>query len=232
MTAGLIASAVVLDLFSVSRANGQGGPNPLPVTVVNTPLPVSGNISVANSPAVQAQQSGAWTVGAQQSGAWTVGAQQSGAWNVGISGTPNIVVANPSSAPVLLRDVDNPDKSPWQRSASVVVAAGSISANTILAVPAGKRFVIEEVSTDCALPVGQRIRERVLVIEGGVQVSHRIVATPLGTFDFGSGPFDVFEATHHTKIYAVGNIELVVARSDTSGTASVNFSLSGHLVDY
>jgi hypothetical protein len=47
-----------------------------------------------------------------------VSATQSGTWNVGITGTPSVNVGNSASSPVLVRDVDNPVRSPYTDLAS------------------------------------------------------------------------------------------------------------------
>ena len=110
----------------------------VPVTVQGMPQ-LTGSVSVSNTP--------------------TVSAQQSGTWNVGISGTPTVSVGNPSSNPVMVRDVDNA-KQPFMRTVNLVLGANeSFKSEQFPAcpnnpnlcsneVPNGKLMVVEYVSAE------------------------------------------------------------------------------------
>jgi hypothetical protein len=70
VASSLVAVAALTIIFAGrGEAQGNGNGNGLPsgpnVTVVNTPLPVTGNVTatLAGGGVVQAQQSGPWTVG-------------------------------------------------------------------------------------------------------------------------------------------------------------------------
>jgi hypothetical protein len=80
LVAAVIAGfAVIGYLMSSQQAVAQGPPSGLAVNIVNPlPLPVTGSTTVSG----------------------TVAATQSGTWNVGVTGTPNVNVANPATAPV------------------------------------------------------------------------------------------------------------------------------------
>ena len=79
-----IGLGIAMLLATVSIAKGQQGPPPsagsAPVTVVNTPLAVTGNTTVSGSVAI--------------SNTPTVNAKQSGNWNVGIVGTPTVNIGS------------------------------------------------------------------------------------------------------------------------------------------
>ena len=90
----LIAGGAVMILAAIgTMMNRQamqaaGGPS---VTIESPiPLPVTGTVAVTGSTTVSG----------------TVAATQSGTWNVGVTGTPNVNVANPATAPALT--LDNP----------------------------------------------------------------------------------------------------------------------------
>src|ERR1051326_4393671 len=68
--------------------------------VCSSDLPISGSTTVAG----------------------TVAASQSGPWTVGITGTPNVTVTNPATAPVFFRNVDDPGRTPYESSAQCVVS--------------------------------------------------------------------------------------------------------------
>src|SRR5215813_8954976 len=217
-TTGFVIFTLTVALINGGRAEGSGtlsntpgsAPTPTstgsaPVTVLNTtsnPVPtsvqgtttISGNVNVSNTPTVNAQQNGLWSVGilgtptfglspaanavqAQQNGAWNVGisgtptfgispsantiqAQQNGSWNVGITGTPNVNIAGtptvalaPGStvqlgtqtAPVLVRDVDNPARQPFSRSFFLQAGDNYVCQEAVV-VPVDKRLVIEQVN--------------------------------------------------------------------------------------
>jgi hypothetical protein len=44
-----------------------------------------------------------------------VAATQSGTWNVGLTGTPNVNVANPATAPALFLNVNDPGRIPYHQ---------------------------------------------------------------------------------------------------------------------
>ncbi len=72
VTLGFGVLIAVLGFTTNAPVGAQGPPGGLDVTVVNTPLPVTGSLSISGTP--------------------TVNAQQSGTWNVGINGTPTVAM--------------------------------------------------------------------------------------------------------------------------------------------
>jgi|KBSMisStandDraft_5_1062788.scaffolds.fasta_scaffold98172_4 hypothetical protein len=153
--------------------------------------------------------------------------------NVVISGTPLVTVANPAGNPVSVRDVDNPDAHPFQIAMNVVLDGSNVGDESFT-VPAGKRLIIDQVSIDSAVPVGDKVRISIITEAGLFQVSHAMNVVPRGTFHLPPDQvFDVFEATHLTRLFAEGgsNVGLHVSRNDTAGRAGVYFAISGHLID-
>jgi hypothetical protein len=128
----LIAAAVLSGLAIIGtimnshQAEAQGPPGGLAVNIVNPlPVPVTGSTTVSG----------------------TIAATQSGAWNVGITGTPNVQIANPATAPALTLDIS--------RSASQHVILNCIplqlngcadqSGSSPYMVPAGQNLVVTSV---------------------------------------------------------------------------------------
>jgi hypothetical protein len=95
LTAVIAGLAVIGYLMNSQQAvaqNQQG--EAVTINPAQLPLPVKGSLGVSG----------------------TIAATQSGAWNVGITGTPNFNVVNQATAPVLIRDVDNPGRHPFRAS--------------------------------------------------------------------------------------------------------------------
>ena len=95
----LLALSVTLAIIAGVNATPTQASGSAPVTVVNTPLPVTGNATV----------SGTVNIGNTP----TVNAQQSGSWTVDINGTPSVSIANgavTASVPAItkFRDVFEP----------------------------------------------------------------------------------------------------------------------------
>jgi hypothetical protein len=145
---GLGILGVVLSTMPSNHAAAAGA---APVNVVNTPLPVSGSVSAA--------QSGSWNVGITGMPTVNLGAGNS----VGINGS--IQVGNLATNPVFVSDVDNPARHPIQLNNACGIGATVISCSTVgqdvpgvdYTVASGMQLVIEDVSYDVALPTGQKV---------------------------------------------------------------------------
>jgi hypothetical protein len=130
---GLVVVVSVVSLVPQKNAVAQNQ-NTQPVKVVNTPLPVTGNITGTIS--------------------GTVAAQQSGAWNVGINGTPSVTVSNfPSTQPVSISNtsttplyVDIAESNPYQSTCQEVLTDTASPTCNLSAVPTGDRLIIESAS--------------------------------------------------------------------------------------
>ena len=123
----LALAAATIPLSKPTQAQ-QGS---APVTVVNTPLPVSlvGTGSIAGT--VNAAQSGAWNVGVTTLPA----VQLAAGTTVGITGG----LSNTAAAPIFVRDVDEPGRNAYFAAVcqSTETPCGGVT------VPAGYRYVIE-----------------------------------------------------------------------------------------
>lgn len=77
--------------------------------------------------------------------------------NANINGTPNVnaTIVNPSSSPLLVRDVDA-GRSPFEIRLTFNIDDGSAVNQTRFDVPSGKRLVIEHVSARVQGPAGQK----------------------------------------------------------------------------
>lgn len=83
----LIATVAALGLMIALGVNAAApSPAPVSVNVVNTPLPVTGSVSVSGTSSVNASQNGNWSVG----------------------------ITNTAANPVPVRNVDRPDSAPFE----------------------------------------------------------------------------------------------------------------------
>ena len=124
--AGLAALWQIGSLMNSRSAVLQAANGPI-VTIdpSQLPLPISGSTTVAG----------------------TVAASQSGPWTVGITGTPNVTVTNPATAPVFFRNVDDPGRTPYESPAQCVVGNNNSLCSAIFgAVPPNHRLVVQHVS--------------------------------------------------------------------------------------
>src|SRR5688572_4259245 len=174
-----LVSILVLSNFGARQAQGSVIPQAervADVRVVNTtaePVPVvtrgttnvSGAVSVTNTPTVKVAPGASF----------------------GIDPSHNAVqIANPESAPIAARDVDF-GRRPFHQSADFSFPDGAITRTTPIAIPAGKRLVIEYVSGLLAVPVGQNITKIVLGVTLNQQFAdHFVVRTPIGESGFSN----------------------------------------------
>jgi len=109
---------------SAQPARGPAGPG---VTVINTPLPIAGDVNATVT------------------------------GSVSLTGNPTVTVGNPESAPALVRDVDYAARERFELVSDEMSYCCTIAATETLGfVPAGKRLIIEHVSAFAHLPPGQR----------------------------------------------------------------------------
>jgi hypothetical protein len=135
----LLVGAFLAAMAQPEPAIGAGS---APVTVVNTPLPVTLSGSVSGT--VQAEQSGPWSV----------------------------TVGNAAGSPVLVRDVDRESPEPFQMNIHLTINAGDLFDGEAFSVPAGKRLVIECVTARTDVFPGQETEVFVTTTVGGQPVSH------------------------------------------------------------
>lgn len=176
----------------------------------------------------------------------TVNAQQSGAWNVGIDAARNGVrVTNSDSDPVTVKLTGaGSGRKPYQARFSAEVPAGSISGDSFIAIPAGKRLVIENISAIARTGAGSRMQIQLYsyfdngdgVGDVGDITFHRIALTDQGTY----AGVATSSANHKVLIFAdeqIGTAHFGIAlqvRMDTpavGGTNQGQVTLSGYLED-
>jgi hypothetical protein len=162
----------------------------------------------------------------------TVDARQSGAWTVGIDPARSVVIVQNSAAdPLSVSVVDPNGRQPFQMRVPIDVFAGgpSSSTETLIPIPVGKRFVIENVSAEAEIPAGEKI---VLFIQTRLDASspnnstpHFIALSDQGVF----GTKSIFAANHKTLEFAVIQLSVTARPTFSSGTGSATVTLSGYL---
>lgn len=208
-------------------------------TSSSAPTSQTQNVNVVNTPTVNAQQSGAWNVGIN--GTPTVNLNSGTI--VGISGTPvvgldasnntvkfdavnNTVKIDPAT-PVLVRDVDNPARQPFQASIDTDWPAGFIvKTTTLLTVPVGKRAVIEYATFYIAPSAGSKIQFAELgTTVGGNPASFDFVGTPITSIGVVAQPLRLY-ADAGTNIVGIVGLD-----STSTGGGEIKISISGYLVN-
>jgi hypothetical protein len=158
------------------------------------------------------------------------------------------VLAGPRDPdPVRVRVVNTPTvkalpvayKQPWHRALFIEVPAGSLSANASIAVPSGKRLVIEWVSGTTRVDAAELVRMTLASTASGEFASHEI-APSVYKRDFSSlstpfAPDFIMAFSQSVKIYADPGTTVTIGaiRSENGEITPTGFgfSLSGYLVD-
>jgi hypothetical protein len=206
----LIAGGAVLLLAAIGTmmnrqaAQAAGGPS---VTIESPiPLPVTGTVAVTGSTTVSG----------------TVAATQSGTWNVGLTGTPNVNVANPATAPALFLNVEDPGRVAYQAVAKGGCGpVGSCFAGFSL-VPANHRLVIQHIS----------VKGVTGVAPANVLVELHVNLPGIGADDFSAtataSPIFVFDQP--VLLYVDAGAFALVDVSG-AGITSIEVNLAGYMLD-
>ena len=190
-----------------------------PVTVVNTPLPVSLTGTGTISGNVNAAQSGVWSVGVTNLPA----VQLAAGTTVGISG------GNTSASPIFVRDADDPARNAFVLG---LCATSKFQTCPAVTVPVGTRYVIEQVSGECNVGSESSIGGFKLTAQlNGVDNVYYI----RDTISAGSGETTIGAFFQESRIYADGGvangISATVFDAGGSGPGSAcSITLSGYLV--
>ncbi|MGB7068150.1 MAG: hypothetical protein WBD22_01530 [Pyrinomonadaceae bacterium] len=193
---GIIALIGLAGAIIPTTTQGQGGVSAKDVNVVNTP---------------------------------TVQAQQSGSWTVDLDGTPTVNVGSSTADPVWVRDV-NDARQPYLSQTFADFAAGSPTASgNFSTVPPGKRLVVEHVSVYGGIPAGQKL---FALITRENNTNHAVVLHPQANFPAFGGS-DQFVASEEMKLYfdAGATPGAFANRNSTTGGGNLIFAISGYLVD-
>lgn len=231
--AAVISIVIIVNVTNPHSTLAQTPPPTVPVKVTNTPLPVASQGTTTVAGAVQAQQSGSWSVG--PTAGTTVGLAPGTSIGVDLTGT-SVNVGNSATNPVLVRDVDGLRDSA-AITQSVNFNPGQQEAVLVGLVPGFlQRFVVEHVSAQFALPPDQAIVSA--TISGSVfstqqagllfQIADFLAPAPLGV----DGGVRIFVANHQTKLYLEASqpSSFTVRRFPFDGAGSARLSLFGYLV--
>src|SRR5262249_50332238 len=156
-----------------------------------------------------------------------------GGASVGISGTPNVNVANQptvSLASGTVIGVRNANALQPLRQKVVVPLADGQDFNTLnaITVPAGKRFVLEDLSGNGVLPAGQKLEEVELGLGDGPNTF--VEVTPTLTGPDPISPLDTFQFGRLARAYVEpwDTAYVRVGRSSTSGNGSAIVNIMGY----
>ncbi len=207
--------AVLFGAQMVAQTALKADAKPADVNVVNTP-----SVNVVNTPTVQL----------------------SGTSSVQVSGTTNVHVQNDSTAPVIVQDVSAPKRTPFQASATFPDQpfTDSGTATGTIAVPAGKRLVIEHVSGRGVVPIRDTDPYFYFTISttvGGVSIEHPMDVPKPFNFQCGgclNGVNSVHAISQEMKLYADpgSTIQIsVLAFNPIGNIISISFAVSGYLED-
>ena len=193
---GIAALVAAVGIIIPRSTQGQAGINSKDVNVVNTP---------------------------------TVQAQQSGSWTVGLAGTPTVSVGSTADDPVWVRDVDDARQPYLSQTFADFTAGAPTASGNFAAVPAGKRLVVEHVSVYGGIPSGQKL---FALITRENNTNHAVVLHPQANFPAFGGT-DYFSASEDMKLYfEAGSVPGAFAnRNFTTGSGNLIFAISGYLVD-
>jgi hypothetical protein len=201
---------VVVSFLTPSPAPGQG--TSAPVTVVNTaanPVPTTAL----------------------------------GTTLVAVRGTPTVNVAsgtvrvgNSVTNPVEVRNVNDATSLYEQRLVFNIDPGNQQNNGSFSNMPTGKRLVIEHISVSATVPSGQRITayftSSITTSVGGLGGGLNFLVMQLqGTYPLGTGPVDVFTASQPMRIYTDSAPVLIGNRTDIVGTATVDATISGYVVN-
>jgi hypothetical protein len=129
-----------------------------------------------------------------------------------------------------VRDVDQPGRQPFTVTGAITLSQGDLGNLFSLspAVPAGKEFVIETISSSAFGPTGQRFIESVSV-QNTTTATYYVPFTYISTAE----SIDGFNALMPCRAYASPgtSIGMNMGRSAATGTASMSVTVSGYLVD-
>lgn len=143
------------------------------------------------------------------------------------SSVPLSVDANVvSSVPLVTYAPPAAPSEPFSASVSITINDGTTGNNASLAVPDGKRLVIEEVAGSIFLPGGQVVRVTT------IRTDFSFLSFPLAAVPVAGQSDSVTIVSQAMKLYADSDVTFSVSRAPSSaGDGFCFFSISGYLVD-
>ena len=128
-------------------------------------------------------------------------------------------------------EVNNPDLQPFQERVEFTLEPGVGAWAGFVAVPAGKRLVIEYISGQAFLPIGQKATFSVLLSLQGQATDtwHFLESSSVGTI----GGEDCFQCGRPVRLYADAetSVTLRTDRDVAVGTGISRMTLSGYLIN-
>ena len=175
----------------------------------------------------------------------TVNAQQSGAWTVGIDPAKNTVkLASTPSDPLAVKLVNSGSaRKPFQFR-MIVAPTGIGNSSAYYEIPAGKRLVIENVSAVARMPEGMKAEVNFYChLDNGDGIGdvadisfHRIALTDQGYIS----PYQIASANHKVLVFADGligttqfglTVQARLSGTAAPGAAQVQLTFSGYIED-
>jgi hypothetical protein len=233
LSLGLVVLATVLVVISTGTVGAQSlhlnglvaspPPPSVPVSVVNTPLPVQGTV-MANITNTAVPVTG----------------------TVAIGSLPAISLNNTSTSPLFVRDVDNPAQNPVFGSCDLINVPGGgfqscnisfvTSTEYFTSVPAGYRLVIESAAGELDLPTGTiplEFEVRTSLHAGNPVASYTdVILDP--RLVGAANPFtDLYKVSQQTRIYEDSGVTVVLdtlTNVPASGQYTAFFTVTGYLV--
>jgi hypothetical protein len=217
----------------------------LPVSVVNTPLPVQGtvNATITNSPlAVQGSINANITNGSLPVGG-TVGV--SSLPPVTLSGVSPVSLSNSSATPVFV-DTWNTARAGVGATCQAFFDASGTAQCTLATIPVGQTLVIESVTCGAAVASGSPVVPIILNVEapaiggggGLLSIAYRLPLTKSASITSGVPALDYYGVATPITLYASANggtgpapvYMSVQVGSSTANTGNASCSLSGYVV--
>lgn len=211
LSLGLVILASVAVLIPSSTVGAQSPrlnpllaatlPPSVPVSVVNTPLPVSGNVGVSSLPPLNATVTGNVGVTSLPPVTGTVNANVTG--SVAVTNSPTVSFSNTAAAPLYV-DTDRAARNSFMAACSTTYDPniGQASCTIFGPIQSNGPIVIETVACTAEVPSGQGVAQADLVIPNGGSN----FTIPLAmTLQSPGNPVDIWAITSQIHVFAQGS---------------------------
>lgn len=153
--------------------------------------------------------------------------QQSGTWNVGINGTPTVQIGN--AAPITVRDADRPTAQPYQVDGVLTLPEGFGGENLFFMIPAGKILVIENVSAISHVGSDQTMDSFSVMTKLLPENNYRTNYLSDQKREYATQT--IHTVSESVRLYSENSFAVRATRLGSSGSVTVRYTVSGHLVD-